>query len=405
MTDEPKPLSPRRVSRPVHVGDVQVGGDAPVVVQTMTNTDTADAKATIEQIARLADDGAEIVRIAVPDKRAAEAVPDIVKATPVPLIADIHYDHRLALAAIAGGIHGLRLNPGNIRDEGKVREVVTAAKARGISIRIGVNEGSLPPIPALKDGELPPSKERRMVDAGLWEIGVLEDMGFEDIKISLKAFDVPTMLAAYREMATRVPYPLHLGVTEAGTPGAGTVRSAIGIGILLSEGIGDTIRVSLAADPAEELPVCWDILKSLNIRFRGPTIVACPTCGRIEVDLIPLANKVEETFKTIGKPITVAVMGCVVNGPGESRDADIGLAAGKGRGAIFRKGEVVRTVSEDQFMTALLQEGAKVIEERYGETIDLAALGAEPAAEDDALISLTPVEASPTLPGRAARRG
>jgi (E)-4-hydroxy-3-methylbut-2-enyl-diphosphate synthase len=404
MTGEPKPLSPRRKSRPVHVGDVQVGGDAPVVVQTMTNTDTADAKATMEQIARLADAGAEIVRIAVPDKRAAAAVPEIVMKTPVPLIADIHFDHRLALASIEGGIHGLRLNPGNIRDEGKVREVVTAAKERGISIRIGVNEGSLPPIPALKDGELPPTKERRMVEAGLWEIGILEEMGFEDIKISLKAFDVPTMVSAYRDMATRVPYPLHLGVTEAGTPKSGSVRSAIGIGILLSEGIGDTIRVSLAADPEEELPVCWDILKSLNIRMRGPTIVACPTCGRIEVDLIPLANKVEETFKTIGKPITVAVMGCVVNGPGESRDADIGLAAGKGRGAIFRKGEVVRTVSEDQFMTALLQEGAKVIEERYGETIDLAALGADAPGEDDALISVTPVEASPTLPGRAARR-
>jgi (E)-4-hydroxy-3-methylbut-2-enyl-diphosphate synthase len=244
-----------------------------------------------------------------------------------------------------------------------------------------------------------------MVDAGLWEISILEEMGFEDIKISLKAFDVPTMVQAYREMATRVPYPLHLGVTEAGTPGAGSVRSAVGIGLLLAEGIGDTIRVSLAADPEEELPVCWDILKSLNIRFRGPTIVACPTCGRIEVDLIPLANQVEETFKSIGKPITVAVMGCVVNGPGESRDADIGLAAGKGRGAIFRKGEVVRTVSEDQFMTALLQEGAKVIEERYGETIDLAALGAAEPAGDDPLIALTPVEASAKLPGRAARRG
>jgi (E)-4-hydroxy-3-methylbut-2-enyl-diphosphate synthase len=405
MTDEPRPLAERRKSRPVHVGDVQVGGDAPIVVQTMTNTDTADAKATVEQIARLADAGAEIVRIAVPDKRAAEAVPEIVRGTPVPLIADIHFDHRLALAAIAGGIHGLRLNPGNIRDAGKVREVVAAAKTRGISIRIGVNEGSLPPIPALADGELPPSKEERMVNAGLWEIGILEEMGFEDIKISLKAFDVPTMVSAYREMANRVPYPLHLGVTEAGTPGAGSVRSSIGIGLLLAEGIGDTIRVSLAADPAEELPVCWDILKSLNIRFRGPTIVACPTCGRIEVDLIPLANKVEETFKSIGKPITVAVMGCVVNGPGESRDADIGLAAGKGRGAIFRKGEVVRTVSEDQFMAALLQEGAKVIEERYGETIDLTVLGAAPASEDeDPLIALTPVKASATLPGRAARR-
>jgi (E)-4-hydroxy-3-methylbut-2-enyl-diphosphate synthase len=391
----------------VHVGDVQVGGDAPVVVQTMTNTDTADAGATIEQIARLAEAGAEIVRIAVPDRRAAAAVPEIVAKTAVPLIADIHFDHRLALSSIEGGIHGLRLNPGNIRDADKVREVVKAAKERGIPIRIGVNEGSLPPIPALADGELPPSKESRMVDAGLWEISILEEMGFEDIKISLKAFDVPTMVAAYREMAGRVPYPLHLGVTESGTPGAGTVRSAVGIGLLLAEGIGDTIRVSLAADPEVELPVCWDILKSLNIRMRGPTIVACPTCGRIEVDLIPLANKIEETFKSIGKPITVAVMGCVVNGPGESRDADIGLAAGKGRGAIFRKGEVVRTVAEGEFMSALLQEGAKVIEERYGERIDLSLFGAGETspADDDPLIALTPVEASETLPGRAARRG
>ena len=407
MTDEPRPLSKRRKSRPVHVGDVQVGGDAPVVVQTMTNTDTADATATIEQIARLADAGAEIVRIAVPDKRAAAAVPEIVTKTPVPLIADIHFDHRLALTSIAGGIHGLRLNPGNIRDADKVREVVKAAKEREISIRIGVNEGSLPPIRALADGELPPSKESRMVDAGLWEIGILEEMGFEDIKMSLKAFDVPTMVAAYREMAKRVDYPLHLGVTEAGTPGAGTVRSAVGIGLLLAEGIGDTIRVSLAADPEEELPVCWDILKSLNIRMRGPTIIACPTCGRIEVDLIPLAKKIEETFKEIGKPITVAVMGCVVNGPGESRDADIGLAAGKGRGAIFRKGVVVRTVAESEFMSALLQEGAKVIKERYGETIDISAFdGGEAApADDDPLIALTPVEASETLPGRASHRG
>ncbi|HET9480441.1 MAG TPA: flavodoxin-dependent (E)-4-hydroxy-3-methylbut-2-enyl-diphosphate synthase, partial [Candidatus Polarisedimenticolia bacterium] len=295
---------------------MQVGGDAPVVVQTMTNTDTADAKSTIEQIGRLADAGAEIVRIAVPDKAAAAAVPEIVQKTPVPLIADIHFDHRLALASIEGGIHGLRLNPGNIRDADKVREVVRAAQARRISIRIGVNEGSLPPIPALADGELPPEKVTRMVDAALWEIGVLEEMGFEDIKLSMKAFDVPTMVSAYRAIAPRIPYPLHLGVTEAGTPGAGTVRSSIGIGILLAEGIGDTIRVSLAADPEEELPVCWDILKSLNLRFRGATIVACPTCGRIEVDLIPLANKVEETFQAIGKPITVAVMGCVVNGPG-----------------------------------------------------------------------------------------
>ncbi len=398
MTDEPQPLAPRRPSRPVFVGEVQVGGDAPVVVQTMTNTDTADANATVEQIARLADAGAEIVRVAVPDKRAAATLPDIVKRTPVPLIADIHFDHRLALASIEAGIHGLRLNPGNIRDAGKVREVVSAAKERGIPIRIGVNEGSLPPLAALAEGELPPPKARRMVDAALWEIAILREMGFEDVKISLKAFDVPTMVAAYREMAKRVPYPLHLGVTEAGTPGAGTVRSAVGIGVLLAEGVGDTIRVSLAADPVEELPVCWDILKSLNLRQRGATIVACPTCGRIEVDLIPLAKQVEEHFQALGKPITVAVMGCVVNGPGESRDADVGLAAGKGRGAIFRKGEVVRVVPEGEFLSALVEEGQKVIAEKFG---------GEPPPESDAggeVISLTPV-ASPTLPGRAARRG
>ncbi len=390
------PLSPRRKSRPVHVGDVQVGGDAPVVVQTMTNTDTADAKSTLEQVARLADEGAEIVRIAVPDKAAAAALPDIVRGTPAPLIADIHFDYRLALASIDAGIHGLRLNPGNIRDADKVRQVVRAAQERGISIRIGVNEGSLPPLPALAEGEMPPPRAQRMVDAALWEIGILEEMGFEEIKLSLKAFDVPTMVTAYRQIAGRVPYPLHLGVTEAGTPGAGTVRSAVGIGLLLAEGIGDTIRVSLAADPVEELPVAWNILSSLNIRQRGATIVACPTCGRIEVDLIPLANQVEAHFRKLGKPITVAVMGCVVNGPGESRDADVGLAAGKGKGAIFRKGEVVRVVPEEQFLSALMEEGQRVIAERFGE--------APPPADDlDAVIPMTVVEPG-SRPGRVARR-
>ena len=398
-TEENAPLSARRKSRPVHVGDVQVGGDAPVVVQTMTNTDTADAKATLAQVARLAEEGAEIVRIAVPDKAAAAAVPEIVRGTPVPLIADIHFDYRLALASIKAGIHGLRLNPGNIRDAEKVREVVRAAQERSIPIRIGVNEGSLPPIPPLADGELPPPKPRRMVDAALWEIGILEEMGFEEIKLSLKAFDVPTMVTAYREIAKRVPYPLHLGVTEAGMPGAGSVRSAVGIGLLLAEGIGDTIRVSLAADPVEELPVAWNILSSLNIRQRGATIVACPTCGRIEVDLIPLANQVEAHFQKLGKPITVAVMGCVVNGPGESRDADIGLAAGKGKGAIFRKGEVVRIVPEEQFLTALIEEGRQVIAEKFGEAPPA------PKADDlDAIIPMTAVDSAATRPGRAARR-
>jgi (E)-4-hydroxy-3-methylbut-2-enyl-diphosphate synthase len=355
----------------------------------------------VKQVHELAELGCEIVRIAVPDKEAAAALPDIVRQTPVPLTADIHFDYRWALAAIKSGFHALRLNPGNIRDPEKVKTVVAAAKERGIPIRIGVNEGSLPPIPALADGELPPPKTQRMVDAALWEIGILEEMGFEDIKLSLKAFDVPTMVTAYREIADRVPYPLHLGVTEAGTPGSGTVRSSVGIGVLLAEGIGDTIRVSLAADPAEELPVCWDILKSLNLRFRGATIVACPTWGRIEVDLIPLAHQVEEHFKALGKPITVAVMGCVVNGPGESRDADVGLAAGKGKGAIFRKGEVVRTVREDEFFTALLEEGRKVIAERFGED----AGDSDGASVGEEVIGLTPIEASRTLPGRAARRG
>jgi len=317
----------------------------------------------VRQIHELVEVGCEIVRVAVPDKAAAEALPEIVRQTPVPLVADIHFDYRWALAAIRAGFHGLRLNPGNIRDPEKVRSVVREAKERNVPIRIGVNGGSLPPIPALGDGEMPPTMVQRMVDAAMWEVRILEEMDYDNIKISMKAFDVPTMVEANRELAKRVPYPLHLGVTEAGTPRAGSVRSAIGIGILLAEGIGDTLRVSLAADPKEEIPICWDILASLNLRRRGPTLVACPTCGRIEIDLIPLANRVEEHFTRLGKPITVAVMGCVVNGPGEAKMADLGIAGGKGRGVIFRKGEIIRTVDEPQFMDALIEEGAKVIAE------------------------------------------
>jgi (E)-4-hydroxy-3-methylbut-2-enyl-diphosphate synthase len=334
----------------------------------MTATDTADVQATIRQVHELAELGCELVRIAVPDKEAAAALPEIVGQTPVPLVADIHFDYRWALAALKAGIHALRLNPGNIRDPEKVQTVVREAKARETPIRIGVNAGSLPPLRALAEDELPPAMHERMVDAALWEIGLLEELGFDKIKISLKAFDVPTMVQAYRDLATILdergtPYPFHLGVTEAGTPRAGSVRSAIGIGILLSEGIGDTIRVSLAADPKEEVPVCWDILASLNLRQRGPTLVACPTCGRIEIELIPLANKVEAHFQKLGKPITVAVMGCVVNGPGEARMADLGIAGGKGRGVIFRKGQVIKTVDEKDFLSALIEEGDKVIAE------------------------------------------
>ena len=374
--------APRRLSKKIHVGDVAVGGDAPIAVQSMCSTDTADVPTTVRQIHELAELGCEIVRVAVPDKEAAAALTEIVRQTPVPLIADIHFDYRWALAAIRSDFHGLRLNPGNIRDPEKVKTVVREAKERGIPIRIGVNAGSLPPIRALADGELPPTTVERMVEAALWEIKILEDMEYDNIKISMKAFDVPTMVDAYRTLATMIPYPLHLGVTEAGTPRAGSVRSSIGIGILLSEGIGDTIRVSLAADPKEEVPVCWDILNSLNLRKHGPTLVACPTCGRIEIELIPLAQKVEEHFVKLGKPITVAVMGCVVNGPGEAKMADIGIAGGKGRGVIFRKGQVIRTVDEPEFLSALIEEGDRVIAEMEGQTV-------APYAGDDALIPIT----------------
>jgi (E)-4-hydroxy-3-methylbut-2-enyl-diphosphate synthase len=378
--------TPRRRTKPVFIGDVQIGGDAPIVVQSMTCTDTADAEATVAQIQELADAGCDIVRVAVPDREAAAALPEIVRRTPVPLTADIHFDYRWALAAIESGFHALRLNPGNIRDVDKVKTVVAAAKERGISIRIGVNAGSLPPIRALADGEMPPTIVERMVEAALWEINILEEMDYDNIKISMKAFDVPSMVEANRRLAKVLdergtPYPLHLGVTEAGTPRAGSVRSAIGIGMLLAEGIGDTIRVSLAADPKEEVPVCYDILNTLGLRQRGATLVACPTCGRIEIDLIPLAQKVEEHFNKLGKPITVAVMGCVVNGPGEAKMADLGIAGGKGRGVIFRKGEVIRTVDEPEFMQALIEEGDRVI-------ADLEGREAAPRNPDDVLIPL-----------------
>jgi (E)-4-hydroxy-3-methylbut-2-enyl-diphosphate synthase len=355
----------RRQSRPVWVGSVQVGGDAPIVVQSMTNTSTADAQATLRQTYELAELGCEIIRVAVPDRHAAAAVPEIVAHSPIPVIADIHYDYRLAMASLKAGVHGLRLNPGNIRDPQKVRTVVRAAKERQVPIRVGVNEGSLPPLPALAEGESPPPKWQRMVDAALWEIRLLEEMDFDLIKVSLKAFDVPTTVAAYREIARLTPYALHIGVTEAGTTRSASIRNAIGIALLLVEGIGDTIRVSLTADPREEIPIAYDILRALNLRQRGPTLIACPTCGRMEADIISLANQVDEHFQKLGKPITVAVMGCVVNGPGEAKDADVGIAAGKGKGAIFRNGEVVRVVEEKDYLSALVEEGQKVIAEKW----------------------------------------
>ena len=341
----------RRVSRPIRIGRVTVGGDAPVVVQSMTKTDTRDIPATINQIKQLEDCGCELMRLAVPDKEAAESISAIKKSVSLPLIADIHFDYRLALAALQAGIDGLRLNPGNIRDKKQIAKVVAEAKEREIPIRVGVNAGSLP-----ADFELDAPLSERMVNMALQQIKLLESLDFNLIKVSLKAFDVPTTIQAYQLIADKIPYPLHLGITEAGLPRVGAIRSAVGIGILLHQGIGDTIRVSLTAHPCEEVFVAYEILKSLGLRQRGPTLVSCPSCGRAEVDVVALAEAVSKRLEKISKPIKVAVMGCVVNGPGEARDADVGIACGKGKGAIFRKGKVVRTVGEESLLESLVAE-------------------------------------------------
>ena len=340
-----------RMSRPIHIGDVTVGGGAPVIVQSMTKTDTRDAKATVDQIHRLEEYGCQIVRVAVPDNEAAASIPKIKPLISIPLIADIHFDYRLALLALEGGVDGLRLNPGNIADREQIKMVVLAAKDRNVPIRIGVNAGSLP---KTTDGKQ--STVDRMVSAALEQIELLESLDFELIKVSLKAFDVPDMVSANKALAERMPYPIHLGITEAGTPRCGVIRSAIGIGILLHLGIGDTIRVSLSSDPCEEVTAGYEILKALNLSQRGPTLISCPSCGRTEVDIIGLANAVEERLQKLEKSLKVAVMGCVVNGPGEARDADVGIACGKGRGVIFRNGEQIRTVEEADFLEVLMQE-------------------------------------------------
>ncbi|HZW81839.1 MAG TPA: flavodoxin-dependent (E)-4-hydroxy-3-methylbut-2-enyl-diphosphate synthase [Candidatus Deferrimicrobium sp.] len=343
----------RRKSRQIKVGTVAIGGDAPVVVQSMTNTDTRDIQSTRAQIQDLAAAGCELVRLAVIDEQAAEALRSIKVDCPVPLIADIHFDYRLALAALESGIDGLRLNPGNIGEEWKVREVVKAARERRVPIRIGVNAGSLEKeLLAKYQG---PSA-RGMVESALGHIHILEELGFEDIKVSLKASNVPLMLAAYRSLASEVDYPLHLGVTEAGTVNSGTIKSAVGIGALLAEGIGDTIRVSLTGDPLPEIRVAYEILKALNLRQRGAEIISCPTCGRTRINLAELADKVEAKLQTVDKPIKVAVMGCVVNGPGEAREADIGIAGGNGQGLIFKKGEIIARVPEDELLDMLFKE-------------------------------------------------
>ncbi|MCL5960489.1 MAG: flavodoxin-dependent (E)-4-hydroxy-3-methylbut-2-enyl-diphosphate synthase [Chloroflexi bacterium] len=357
----------RRKTKPLQIGDVIIGGDAPVVVQSMTNTDTRDVPSTVSQILSLEELGCEVVRVAVPDQEAAAAISAIKPAMHIPLVADIHFDYRLALAALEAGADALRLNPGNIRNVEHVKAVVQAAKRRGAPIRIGVNAGSLPPLEHVAASENRKDISRgipsRMVEAALKHVRLLESLDFDLIKVSLKAFDVPTTIEAYRLMAGRVPYPFHLGITEAGTPRSGSIRSAVGLGALLYLGLGDTIRVSLTGDPREEISVAYEILKSLNLRQRGLTLVSFPGCGRTAIDLIDLAGEVEKRLQRVDKPIKVAVMGCAVNGPGEAREADVGVAGGKGRGVIFREGQIIRSVNEDELLEALLAEVNRWLEE------------------------------------------
>lgn len=344
----------RELTRPVMVGDVQIGGGAPVVVQSMTCTPTTDAASTLAQVRALAEAGCDIVRVSVPTKEALGPFGAICRESPVPIVADIHFDYRLAIGAVQVGAAKLRINPGNIGDWDRVDAVIDAAGEAGAAIRIGVNAGSLDRTIAERDDLTQPEK---LVASSLKFIEHFEKRGFADIVLSAKAHSVLTTLDTYRSLSREIPHvPLHLGVTEAGTVQQGTIKSSVGLGILLSEGIGDTMRVSLTADPVEEPPVCWGILSALGLRRRGPELVSCPTCGRTQVDLIGLAERVSDRLKTCDKPISVAVMGCVVNGPGEASDADVGVACGRGVGMVFRHGEVIRKVPEAQIVDALMEE-------------------------------------------------
>jgi (E)-4-hydroxy-3-methylbut-2-enyl-diphosphate synthase len=343
----------RRATRQITVGGIPIGGQAPVVVQSMTNTQTKDTAATVHQIKQLTYAGCEIVRVAVPDIESARALKEIKAQVSLPIIADIHFDHRLALAAIEQGADGLRLNPGNIGGRRKVKEVVSAARDRAVPIRIGVNAGSLSRSILKSYGHPTPEA---MVASAMGHVKMLEDLDFHLMKISLKSSNVQHMVAAYRLLAEKLDYPFHLGVTEAGGLIAGTVKNAIGMGILLSEGIGDTVRVSLTCDPVEEVRVAYEILRALGLRRKGVEIIACPTCGRCQIDLFALAEEVEHALSSITTPITVALMGCRVNGPGEAREADVGIAGGPGYGTLFKNGKVVRKVAEPDLAKALIEE-------------------------------------------------
>ncbi len=344
----------RERTRRVMVGSVPLGGGSPVVVQSMTCTSTVDADATLAQVNALVDAGCDLVRVTVPSREALGPFERICRESPVPIVADIHFDYRLAIGAVRAGAAKLRINPGNIGDWERVDAVIDAAGEAGAAIRIGVNAGSLDKRIAERAGLTQPEK---LVASSLEFVEHFEKRGFDDIVLSAKAHSVPTTIETYRALSRELPHvPLHLGVTEAGTVQQGTIKSAVGLGVLLAEGIGDTMRVSLTADPVEEPPVCWGILQSLGLRRRGPELVSCPTCGRTQVDLIGLAEEVGERLKGCSKPISVAVMGCVVNGPGEASDADVGVACGRGVGMVFRHGEVIRKVPEDQIVDALMEE-------------------------------------------------
>ncbi|MEN6437430.1 MAG: flavodoxin-dependent (E)-4-hydroxy-3-methylbut-2-enyl-diphosphate synthase [Syntrophobacter sp.] len=350
----------RRPSRQIHIGDVAVGGDAPVSVQSMTNTDTRDRRSTVDQIKRLEDAGCEIVRVAVPDQEAADQLAAIKKSIRIPLIADIHFDYRLAINAITSGADAIRINPGNIGGAEKVIKVIAAARQRDVPVRIGVNSGSVEKDLLEKYGHPGPEA---MVESALRHIRFFEDNDFGLLKISLKSSDVIDTIASYRLLAEKTDYPFHLGVTEAGTVVGGAIKSALGIGFLLFEGIGDTLRVSLTADPEKEMHVAWSILRSLKLRQRGVELVSCPTCGRTEINLIPLVEEAEARLRNIKTPLKVAIMGCVVNGPGEAREADVGVAGGRGIGILFKRGERIEKVPEGELLNRLMLE----VEQMTGE--------------------------------------
>jgi (E)-4-hydroxy-3-methylbut-2-enyl-diphosphate synthase len=378
---------PRKPTKQIRVGSLEIGGDAPVSIQTMTTTRTPDIRGTVDQVLALATAGADIVRITVPDDESAEAMGHILwvlssAQRPIPVIADIHFRHDLALKVIDLGVQGLRLNPGNIKDPEKIREVARAAGRRGIPIRVGANAGSLHT--RFLEAHGGPTPEA-LVESAMWEVALLEDEGFTDIKISVKHSDAWQMVESYRLLSERTDYPLHLGVTEAGTAFSGSIKSAVGIGTLLAEGIGDTIRVSLAADPVEEVKAGKAILQALGLRREGADIVACPTCGRVEGDVITIATAVEEALADMKAPIQVAVMGCLVNGPGEAREADVGLALSGRGGTLFRKGQRIRDVGSDEMLEVLLDEARRIAQEMgdtgEGPTV-LTAGGGAPVASD-----------------------